>query len=361
MKNVDFYNLLTAELEAIIADRMDSKLRAKLKQNEQKRAYALLIWFLSFYSDVANVETYITDGNDDCSCDIILDLTDNQGTKTFYLVQSKWNSESNCAGELDSTELKSFLSDVQLVVRGEKSGSKNSRFNARYKELQQHIKQNGPVKAIFLCLKNRCSGALENISATKNSIGGRLEIEIFDINRIKCDFIAKRFKGSLPPNPLNSVYSPEYEKIRLCVARDDAASRNQIFVRSPFEAHVFFVKPSMIFSLVERYGVSLFEKNVRNPLQRSSINAEIESTLKNNPSYFWYYNNGITAITRSIPEISQQAEEFDVVGLQIINGAQTAYSVFKAIQGCTPEQRMLIDTEARITFRLLKSGGRTST
>ncbi len=358
MKNVDFYKLLTGELDAIVAERMDSKLRAKLKQDEQKRAYALLIWFLSFYSEVANVETYITDGNDDSSCDIILDLTDNQGIKTFYLIQSKWNSESNCSGELDSTELKSFLSDVQVVMRGEKSGSKNSRFNARYKDLLQHIKQNGAVKAIFLCLKNRCTTTADNITATKNSIGGRLEIEIFDINRIKCDFISRRFKGSLPPNPLNSIYSPEYEKIRLSVARDDPASRNQIFVRSPFEAHVFFVKPSMIFALVERYGVSLFEKNVRNPLQRSSINAEIESTLKNNPSYFWYYNNGITAITRSIPEISQQAEEFEVIGLQIINGAQTAYSVFKALQSCSPEQRALIDAEARVTFRLLKSGGK---
>lgn len=114
----------------------------------------------------------------------------------------------------------------------------------------------------------------------------------------------------------------------------------------------------MVFSLIERYGVSLFEKNVRNPLQRSSINAEIESTLKNNPSYFWYYNNGITAITRSIPDISQQAEEFEVIGLQIINGAQTAYSIFKALQTCSPEQRALIDAEARITFRLLKSGGK---
>jgi hypothetical protein len=357
MKNLDFYKILDADLAKIIAEHLDKKLLGKLKQDQQKKSYALLVWFLSFYSDIANVEQYITDGNDDSSCDIILDLTDSQGIKTFYVVQSKWNNESNCTGEMDSTELKSFLSDFQVVIRGERVESKNTKFNARYKDLVSHVRQNGVTKAIFLSLKNRCKTIADNIQSTKNAIGGNVEIECFDINRIKADYISKIFKEAIPPNPLNSVYSPEYERIKLSVARDDPANRNQIFLRAPFEAHVFCVKPSMIHRLVERYGVSLFEKNVRNPLKKSSINREIENTLKNNPSYFWYYNNGITAITRSIPEIGSQSHEFEVIGLQIINGAQTAYSIYNALRSCSIEQRNLIDAETRITFRLLKSGG----
>lgn len=357
MKNLDFYKILDADLTKVVAECFDKKLLAKLKQDQQKKSYALLIWFLSFYSDIANVEQYITDGNDDSSCDIILDLTDSQGVKTFYVVQSKWNSEANCTGELDSTELKSFLSDLQVVIRGDRTDTRNAKFNIRYKDLIDHVRKNGAVKGIFLSLKNRCATIAENIQSTKNAIGGNVEIECFDINRVKADYISKIFKESLPANPLNSVYSPEYERIRLSVTRDDSASRNQIFLRAPFEAHVFCVKPSMIHRLVERYGVSLFEKNVRNPLKKSSINREIENTLKDNPSYFWYYNNGITAITRSIPDISPQSHEFEVIGLQIINGAQTAYSIYNALRGCSLEQRNLIDAETRITFRLLKSGG----
>ena len=357
MKNLDFYKILDDDLQHIISTRLDAKLIAKLKQDQQKKSFALLVWFLSFYSDISHVDQYITDGNQDSSCDIILDLVDSQGTKTFYIVQSKWNSESNCTGELDSTEVKSFLSDFQTVIRGERSSSSNSKFNARYKDLSTHIRKNGAVKAIFLCLKNRCKTTADNIQSTKNAIGGSIDIECFDINRIKTDYISKVFKGAIPPNPLNSIYSPELEKIRLSVARDDSASRNQIFLRAPFEAHVFCVKPSMIHQLVEKYGVSLFEKNVRNPLSKTPINREIENTLKNNPSYFWYYNNGITAITRSIPAVSPQSEEFEVIGLQIINGAQTAYSVYNALKECSVEQRALIDAETRIIFRLLKSGG----
>jgi hypothetical protein len=332
MKNLDFYKILDSELEKIIDERIEKKLLNKLRQDQQKKAYALLIWFLGFYSDIANIDQYITDGNGDFSCDIILDQTDSQGVKTFYVVQSKWNNEVNCTKKLDSTELKSFLSDFQMVVRGERGESINEKFNARHNDLVDHVRRNGSVKGIFFSLKNRCASITDNIESTKNAIGGNVSIECFDINRIKIDYISKIFKKAIPPNPLNSVYGPEYERIKLTVVRDDTASRNQIFLRAPFEAHVFCAKPSLIHRLVDRYGVSLFEKNVRNPLEKSSINREIENTLKNNPSYFWYYNNGITAITRSIPEVSPQSHEFEVIGLQIINGAQTAYSIYNALK-----------------------------
>ena len=208
MKNIDFYRILDDELQQIISTRLDEKLIAKLKQDQQKKSFALLVWFLSFYSDISNIDQYITDGNQDSSCDIILDLTDSQGIKTFYIVQSKWSSESNCTGELASIEVKSFLSDFQTVIRGERSASSNSKFNTRYKELNSHIRKNGAVKAIFLCLKNRCRTTTENIQSTKNALGGDVDIECFDINRIKTDYISKMFKGAIPPNPLNSIYSP---------------------------------------------------------------------------------------------------------------------------------------------------------
>ncbi|MCG6405312.1 AIPR family protein [Vibrio fluvialis] len=88
------------------------------------------------------------------------------------------------------------------------------------------------------------------------------------------------------------------------------------------------------------------------------MNNEIINSLKNNPSYFWYYNNGITAISRKIPKVGTQAESFVVKGLQIINGAQTAYSIYQAYKDSSPEEREIIDDEARVTFRLLKSGGK---
>ncbi len=356
MKNNEFYDVLDKDLDKVIQNSIGDEILTKLKQADQKKSYAFLVWFLKFYSNIENVNQYITDGHGDNSCDIILDIMDSQGEKTFYIVQSKWNTLSNCNKEFDGTEMKSFLSDAQCILRGDKEETQNILFNQRYKTLQEHIRSNGNVKVICLSLKNKCSTADKNIESLVKSIGGNISVENLDINQLKKDYIDRYYKKSIPPNPLEKIYSPEYEKITLEILKSE--DPNHIKIQSPFEAHVFTIKPSMIFSLVDRYGVSLFDKNVRNPLSKSAINKEITNSLLNDPSFFWYYNNGITAITKAIPAISSQANSFEITGLQIINGAQTAYSIYTAYLNASQEERELIDQEAKITLRLLKSGGK---
>lgn len=355
MKNSVFYDYIDNELQAIINSEVYSGFFDNLKQEQQKKSFSFLIWFLNSYASISNVEQYITDGHDDSSCDIILDKVDSQGEKSFYIVQSKWNAVSNCDSDFDSKELKSFLSDIHAILKGEKQKGANERFNAQYDALREHIRKNGRVKIIYLCLKNNCKDADDNIKALKNSIGGNIEVEGFDIHRLKIDYISREYKKSFPPNPLENVYNPELDNISVSILRSEGS--NSIEVHSPFNAYVFLVRPRLIYDLVNKYGVSLFERNVRNPLMSSTINEEIKNTLLKNPSYFWYYNNGVTGITRRMPKINSQAEEFDILGLQIINGAQTAYSIYRAYKECSQEERMILDEEAKITFRLLKSGG----
>lgn len=355
MKHSEFYEYLDGELEAIISSEVYSQYFLKHKHNEQKKSVAFLIWFLKTYADTGNVEEYITDGHDDFSCDIILEKKDSQKVNSFYIVQSKWNTKKNCNSEFDGKELKSFLSDIQSVLKGEKSKGANEKFNAQYDKLREHIRKNGRVKIIYLSLKNNCDTSNDNIKSLKDVMSGDIDVEGFDINRLKIDYINREYKKSIPPNPLDNIYDPSLERIMMHVCRD--GGNNCVEIKVPFNAYVFVVRPKLIFELVNKYGVSLFEKNVRNPITSSSINDEIKNTIQKNPAYFWYYNNGITAITRRIPKISNEAEMFEITGLQIINGAQTAYSIYSAYKECGDEQKSILDEEVKITFRLLKSGG----
>lgn len=102
----------------------------------------------------------------------------------------------------------------------------------------------------------------------------------------------------------------------------------------------------------------LFQKNVRNPLIKSSLNEQIEKTIIDNPAFFWYYNNGLTAITSLLPDFRDQADSIKITGLQIINGAQTVYSIYKAYEEASPVKREVMDSESLVTFRILKSGGK---
>jgi AIPR protein len=99
----------------------------------------------------------------------------------------------------------------------------------------------------------------------------------------------------------------------------------------------------------------LFFKNVRNPIHRSNYNPKIVNTLLEKPNAFWYFNNGLTAITKILPDIGNHAKEIQVAGLQMINGAQTVYSVYQAYEQAKPIQRKAMDTHARLMLRLIGS------
>ena len=118
--------------------------------------------------------------------------------------------------------------------------------------------------------------------------------------------------------------------VNLIVTIEIVQKHGTVKIDKPFEAYMFLLRPKSIYNLFEKYGFALFYKNVRNPLLQSQFNEDIERTALDNPAYFWYYNNGITAITYLLPTIGKKAEQIELTGLQIINGAQTVYSIYRA-------------------------------
>ena len=74
MLTPEFYSIIDAELDAIIAKNPDNDVikRFRTKPNNQK-SYAFLIWFLEFYGKIPNYIPYITENEKDSSCDIVFD------------------------------------------------------------------------------------------------------------------------------------------------------------------------------------------------------------------------------------------------------------------------------------------------
>ncbi len=354
MQIEDFYKQIDRQLEDILKEYKNDPIVVKYKRDiANQKSYALLIWFLDFYGRKSNYTDYITDGHNDSSCDIVFDNTDSFGVKTFYVVQSKWNTIKNAHGETDKDEILKALSDFDTIVRGEKRNV-NNKLKVKLEELDQHLKLNGTVKFIFLSLSAYKGGADENLKAfTKND--DKTKFEIIDINRIRHDFIDRTYKQIEPLNPLENYENPEESPISLDIVQKNG---NFLKIERPFEAYMLLLKPKTIYDLFEKYGFALFYKNVRNPLLKSNFNKDIKETALENPAFFWYYNNGITAITYILPSIGKQAETISLTGLQIINGAQTVYSVYEAYKNASPIKRRQMDNEALITLRLLKSGGK---
>jgi hypothetical protein len=356
MLTKEFYNVIDSNLNILLEKYQDDEFIKKHKKHKgainNQKSYALLIWFLEFYGRKSNYKDFITDGDKDSSCDIVFDNTNNQGDKIFYVVQSKWNNADNSEKETDKDEILKALNDFDTILEGEKQNV-NEKLKAKLEDLDNHRKANGEVKFIFLTLSQYKGGADENISAFKKS-DEKLKFEVIDINRIKVDYIDRTYKKIEPLNPLESYQNPEENPVTLEIVQKNGVVK----IEKPFEAYMFLLRPKSIYDLFEKYGFALFYKNVRNPLLQSQFNEDIERTAVDNPAYFWYYNNGITAITYLLPTIGKKAEKIELTGLQIINGAQTVYAIYRAYKDASPTKRKQMDSESLITLRLLKSGGK---
>jgi AIPR protein len=347
----DFYDELDAELDAVIADNPAEE-RLHKGDDSTRKSFAFLIWFMKFYGKRPVYNLNITEGDDDTSCDIIFSTFDNVGKKIFYIVQAKWKSRKNCVEKLDSTAFKATLDDFKLVYASKKQFStKNEHFNRQYEDLRQHLIENQYVKFVYLTLCKNNPSVSENVELFKEQYA---DIEIIDIERLRRDFIERRYKKILPLNPLEYDYNPEEETIILPIEQLEI-EKNYLRVDAPFQCYTFFIRPQTIFDFFEKYGFKLFFSNIRNPLIASEYNKQIEQTMMNAPDFFWYYNNGITAITRDLPRrVTPTAQQIEITGFQIINGAQTVYSVYKAYRDAKNGKRGTMN-KALLQLRLIQS------
>ncbi len=335
MLTKDFYNIIDECLNQLIEKyKNDEQIKRHKNSETGQKAYAFLIWFLEFYGKTTHYLPYITDGNDDSSCDIIFDAPDyRRNNRIYYVVHSKWNQRNKTFQALDSKEVGYALDNFRTIMRGYKKPTKNDSFNKKLLELQAHIEKNGQVKFIFLSLCQENASLADNIASFKEEFKP-VGLEFIDINRIKRDYIERKYKQITPDNPLEYTYDPEETSVTLTVERPKHHNGNFIKIDKPFDAYIFLVKPKTIFSLFEEFGFI-----------NSEINQQIEKTLIDNPSYFWYYNNGITAITDDLSGIQARAKQIELSGFQIINGAQTVHAIYGTYKNATFREQKKIDRD----------------
>ncbi len=98
-----------------------------------------------------------------------------------------------------------------------------------------------------------------------------------------------------------------------------------------YQSYLIVMPADILATLYGKFGAQLLEQNVRCFLQaRGKVNQGIRSTIINEPSMFFAYNNGITATAKAV-ETKKGPEGLAItriVDLQIVNGGQTTASLF---------------------------------
>jgi hypothetical protein len=122
--------------------------------------------------------------------------------------------------------------------------------------------------------------------------------------------------------------APPVPSLELEIEAGKAGSSSGVLQRydhkTDIESWVFSMTEHSVSEMLTEAGIRLFARNVRGFLGSTEVNRGMEATLKNEPEYFWYYNNGITIICDEAERKGRGGRDvLHVTNPQVINGQQT--------------------------------------
>ncbi len=103
--------------------------------------------------------------------------------------------------------------------------------------------------------------------------------------------------------------------------------------KTNISAWVFTIEGHELAKLYTRIGIRIFARNIRGFLGSTEINRGMEYTIKHEPYYFWYFNNGVTIICDDARLIKESRNDIlRLTNPQIINGQQTTRVLSKHLE-----------------------------
>lgn len=110
-------------------------------------------------------------------------------------------------------------------------------------------------------------------------------------------------------------------------------------------------------ALMRQHGERLLERNIRRylGLHGNRVNEGIRRTLSENPSNFYFFNNGLTLVCNDFSYNGLQNSDYQiqVENLQIVNGGQTCMTILKALDEMQDAKQTPPD-QASVLVRLYK-------
>ncbi|MBN3489923.1 AIPR family protein [Acholeplasma equirhinis] len=147
-------------------------------------------------------------------------------------------------------------------------------------------------------------------------VGKRVELNVWDIERIYAVINSGRDKEPI---------EIDFENLN----GDGLAYLKAEFNKSEdYEAYLSIIPGKVLSDIYWEHGSKLLEGNVRAFLSyKGKVNKGIRKTIKEEPSKFFTYNNGIACTAKEIEFSSDKRFIKKIIDLQIINGGQTTASL----------------------------------
>jgi hypothetical protein len=259
----------------------------------------------------------VTDGGQDFGIDA---LAISDGAPRVWLIQSKWSGTGTARfGDLDVMTMADGLHRID---------QRNfDRFNEKlltHRAQLEAIWQDRHLRVTLVLalirrdpLHDNVIRRLNEVRDEFNALGDYLDYEVLYVQDI---WEMIRRGGEPAPIEISVRLDRRFE------------------ITTPMRAANGIVDAVQIASWFADHGDRLFQRNIREALGVTQVNADIQRTLLEEPHAFWYRNNGITMLCESldITPISRLdpygPADVVVCGASIINGAQTVAAINSAVR-----------------------------
>lgn len=314
-------NQIANKIKPLFEDHIDCD---DLNQNDPSYDEKLLTRCLAAYAvyltldcTAAEAGHSVVDGSDDNGIDAIYYSALN---KKMVIVQSKWSKEGK--NEPKSGDVSKFCDGIKDLFNTEFDRF-NDKVRAKTNVIETALSEYDTKYEIVLIdthtksdLAEHATRKINDLLAEMNNTGEDSQEQIVTYRRL---FQGKVYKSLAR----NSGDEPIDLELNLT---------NWGIIAEPYKAFYGVVNGNEIADWWEGYGIKLFDKNIRQVLGITDVNAEIKNTIENNQSDFWYFNNGITVICDNIEKSkiggsNRDYGRFKLTNVAIVNGAQTVSTI----------------------------------
>lgn len=266
-----------------------------------------------FLEDDEDIKSRISDGSSDEGIDaIFIDETNH----IIYLINATTvENFENTTKNLPENDLKIMFQGFRFITKGDYRGKVNPKLEDLTKEYHQLLNTGEYKVKIMFFHFNKIPSDLKYLEEFKKDFN-QVDVEFFDFGKIRNFY--DRYLVYREPAPTKVSL-----EVKGNILKNDEVKKTLIFSISGKQlANIFLT-----------YGTSIFQRNVRYFLanRNKSINFQMEQTASDDTKskLFWYFNNGITIVCSKITE-APNGQVVILDKMQIINGAQTTFSLFEA-------------------------------
>ncbi len=265
---------------------------------------------------IEELAKYVTDGSQDGGIDLIYF---DSSESTLYLVQTKWHDDGH--GSIDLGDALKFIEGVRKVLDNN-LGQLNSRIQARKSDIERALYDANAKFILVVAHTGQENLNIEVSTPLTNYIDDQNDTsELMFLRVLNQSDLHKSVAAGLTGAPISI-------EVQLTAWGQ---------IREPHYAIYGQVCATDIAAWFQTNGNRLFESNLRQFLMGTNVNQDIVETLIDRPADFWYFNNGITAISNNIGKKpiggnSTDSGIFECTGFSVVNGAQTVGAIYAAFQ-----------------------------